>query len=90
MFIAELNIYLTYFEEQLEEAVSVVPDARGIKYLNEFYQNLLSGIAYYRTISEKFPTQHQQFQADLDDAEARLRLTAVNIPECKVQNELPV
>ena len=47
VFINELNIYLAYFREQLEDQMT---DAKQITQNLKFGKNLLDGIAYYRNI----------------------------------------
>ena len=48
MFIAELNLYIDYFKEELENDIQAEQFSKRKKYYTSFYQNLCNGIAYYR------------------------------------------
>jgi hypothetical protein len=48
MFIAELNLYINYLKEEMEN--DAVPDAKKKKYYEGFCQNLLKGISYYQSL----------------------------------------
>jgi hypothetical protein len=50
MFIAELNLYIDYLKEQLEEDTLTGQYAKKKKYYVSFYQNLRDGIMYYRRL----------------------------------------
>ncbi|RAP33650.1 hypothetical protein DID77_02790, partial [Candidatus Marinamargulisbacteria bacterium SCGC AG-439-L15] len=47
--INELKMYINYIEKELKNALPN-PDAKQVKYLNEFKNNLLDGIAYYKSL----------------------------------------
>ncbi len=52
MFIAELHLYIDYLKEELEndfQSDNILPRK---KYYTSFYNNLLSGIAYYRNLDQ--------------------------------------
>lgn len=51
MFIAELNLYIDFLKEKLEEEAGEERDAKKRKYCTEFYRNLRKGIEYYRHIA---------------------------------------
>lgn len=51
MFIAELNLYVKYLKEQLEDSVLEQKMTKMIKYYTSFYQNLRDGITYYFKLS---------------------------------------
>ena len=72
MFIAELNLYLTYLEEQLNEDALKEPDSKRKKYYNEFFKNVKSGIDYYRQLPVLAKSNVEQFQYLLNLAEEKL------------------
>lgn len=52
LFVKEMQLYVSYFKEMLEEAAAGLSDKKP-KYFQEFYNNLLSGVAYYKSIMEQ-------------------------------------
>ncbi len=69
MFIAELNLYIDYFKEELENDIRTEQYSRRKKYYTSFYQNLCNGITYYRSLNGLSATTNQpQFIKDLDNA----------------------
>jgi hypothetical protein len=52
LFVKELQLYVSYFKEMLGEAVAGRSDKKP-KYFQEFYNNLLTGVAYYEGIMEE-------------------------------------
>jgi len=74
MFINELNLYIDYLQEQVE---STTADTKGLQYCKVFYDNLFSGIAYYRQLilTALSDSSHSRdaFQSGLNLAEQRLR-----------------
>lgn len=50
LFITELNLYIDYLKEQLKADFHTGQFAKRKKYYNSFYQNLRSGINYYRSL----------------------------------------
>lgn len=75
MFIKELMLYVNYWSELLAEAKETI-DNKQRTYIQNFHKNLLSGIAYYRNLSEKinqeFNTLKQQLEEGLNAAERQL------------------
>ena len=67
MFISELNLYITYLAEELQNEVA--PDAKKKKYYEGFCRNLLDGIAYYRCLDL---ASGKAFQQSLNKAEAEI------------------
>ena len=67
MFIKELTLYMDYLRNEVEKS------SKGIishteKYLDEFKENLISGIEYYRELSEQFVDEKKkQFLKELND-----------------------
>ena len=77
MFIAELNLYIDYFKEELENDIQAEQFSKRKKYYTSFYQNLCNGIAYYRNLPVASNTTiRHQFIKDLDDA--RLEMDVLN------------
>ena len=75
MFITELNLYVNFLQEELIKN-NVARDARKIKYCQEFYQNLLLGISYYRGLEAETIYANKSFHHALILAEQYL--TALN------------
>lgn len=80
MFIAELNLYVSYLEEQLEDAANEQGEARPIKYYVSFYQNLRNGISYYHNLPQLLHTAGDQFILALRIAESKLDALSVQYP----------
>jgi hypothetical protein len=76
MFIAELNLYINYFEEQSAGNDRNERDAKQIKYWDDFYKNLFAGIAYYRRLPIIALRDQDKFNLALNQAE--IRLQAIN------------
>jgi hypothetical protein len=77
MFIAELNLYIDYYKEELENDIRTEQFPKRKKYYNSFYQNLCNGITYYRNLNGLSATTNQpQFIKDLDNA--RLEMDVLN------------
>lgn len=78
MFVKELSLYLNYFKKEVQEAFESENVAQQKK-LNNFKENLLSGIEYYRTLfasgnyfqKEKEAIQHElnQYKTELETLE---------------------
>lgn len=75
MFIKELMLYVDYWTELITEAKETL-DNKQRTYIQNFHKNLLSGIAYYRGLSEKinqeFTSLKQQLEEGLNAAELQL------------------
>lgn len=86
MFAKELSLYINYLEEQLNKDLLKEQSAKTKKYFIEFYNNLLSGIQYYRNIAGAFENSNP-FNQQLD--EALQRLNKINerfnvVQECNI------
>lgn len=68
MFITELNLYINYLKEQLEEHTEPEQFSKKKKYFTSFYQNLREGIMYYRRLSGMSDATGNQFAKALYDA----------------------
>lgn len=79
MFIRELNLYVDYFNEELERFRSGLLKKIKPDYFKEFRKNLLSGIEYYRhTITQKLPANIQKSFSDSLNA-SLAKLNSVNV-----------
>jgi len=75
MFIKELKLYVDYWSELLTETKGSIDNKRKA-YIQNFHENLLNGISYYRELAEKvneeFTTLKANFEDNLDEAENQL------------------
>ncbi|RXQ95732.1 hypothetical protein EO244_07670 [Ancylomarina salipaludis] len=65
MFAKELSIYINYLKEQIAELKD--PDKKSLRNLEKFKSNLLAGIEYYNSLSEKIKDQFAQFKVLIQD-----------------------
>ncbi len=76
MFIKELSLYIDYWLEQLNDAKEQADHKRN-KYVQSFYENIMSGIAYYRQIVDKVAQEtyylKDKINEGLDQAEQQLQ-----------------
>ncbi|NOT94064.1 hypothetical protein [Ferruginibacter sp.] len=72
MFIAEMDLYINYLKEQVEEHVAPEQAVKRKKYLASFFNNLMDGINYYRSLPDVAATCKVQFIKDLNCAESEL------------------
>jgi hypothetical protein len=72
MFITELNLYISYLKEQLENIEGSEGNDKQMKSFTEFSQNLEKGITYYRTLQNRFMTGQEAFIVSLDNAQKDL------------------
>jgi hypothetical protein len=79
LFINELFIYIAYLKELLLDVAEPI-DKKKEKYLSGFKQQLISGISYYRNLSQTniFFEKIENFQKDLNDAETELQMIFKN------------
>jgi len=61
MFLKELNMYVGYFKKEVMK-VAPQPTEKQIAYLCEFRQNMLDGIAYYRTLFPKMVEETKEYR----------------------------
>jgi hypothetical protein len=75
MFIKELMLYVDYWSELLAETSDLI-DHKRKSYLQNFHENLVSGIAYYRKlanqVNEEVNSLKGKLETSLDDAERQL------------------
>ena len=72
MFINELQLYIDYLVEQLLAVKDLDKEPKKKKQLNEYYQNLKSGIAYYRDLPNALTMKTEAFLTQLRNAEAEI------------------
>jgi hypothetical protein len=75
MFIKELSLYMDYLMELMNSAKGQ-EDKKQIKYIHNFYENLLNGIAYYRNMAAQLRIEEFSLPdtmiSELDLAEKKL------------------
>ena len=75
MFIKELNLYVDFLKEQIDELKN--PVTKQVRSLEKFRKNLLNGVDYYKEIphnlTDKFKDIKQQISTDLDKLESEIR-----------------
>lgn len=69
MFISELDLYLSFVKEQLENEASGELDAKRKKYYVEYFKNLHDGITYYKNLPHTVEPNYAAFAAALNLAE---------------------
>ena len=79
MFAKELHIYIDYLKEQIADLKN--PDKKSIRNLEKFKNNLLGGIEYYRSLSDKVKGQFDQFKDQIhkDMTKLEMELKEINI-----------
>jgi len=75
LFIKEISLYYDYLKEQVDELKN--PITKQIKSLEKFKNNLLSGVDYYKDLSQhfsgKFQNIKEQIQSDLNKLELEIK-----------------
>lgn len=75
MFIKEMNLYIDYLKEQIDELHN--PVTKQLRSLEKYKQNLLTGIDYYKDLSNnitgKFKNMKSQVGKDLEKLELEIR-----------------
>jgi hypothetical protein len=84
MFIKELTLYVDYWMEQLQETRSTL-DHKRRTYLENFRNNLMDGIRYYRqlaeTVSNEFSSARDRWFDQLQAAEQKLEQAFAGVTE---------
>jgi hypothetical protein len=77
MFIAELNLYTSYLQEEIAND----PESSGKKkkYYERFAENLLKGIAYYRSLQKITIKNTQAFYQGLNQAEKAIEALVIGL-----------
>lgn len=73
MFINEMNLYIDYLKEQIEDAGH---DEKRIQYCIKFAENVLSGISYYKSI--EIEPENASFSLALENGENQV----ISLMEC--------
>ena len=76
MFVKELTLYVNYWNELLKEMQGIV-DTKRKTYVKNFYDNLMQGISYYRSLADEmnheFAGLKSKIGSGLDEAERQLK-----------------
>jgi hypothetical protein len=76
MFVKELTLYVDYWNELLSDMKGVVDNKRKA-YVENFYQNLMQGISYYRNLAAEVNDElvglKNKIESGLDETENRLK-----------------
>jgi NAD(P)H-dependent flavin oxidoreductase YrpB (nitropropane dioxygenase family) len=76
MFVKELTLYVDYWNELLSDMKGVVDNKRKA-YVENFYQNLMQGISYYRNLAAEVNDElvglRNKIESGLDETENRLK-----------------
>lgn len=90
LFIKELNIYIDYLKNKLEETKAAMT-AKEEKYLQTFTSNLNEGISYYRTLFLNLKNTFQEIMdevlLELDKGEKTLDLISLEIEGLSLKNQ---
>lgn len=60
LFINELNLYVEYLKKDIQSHISRL-DAKKIKQLEKFREQLLIGVNYYKNLADQFSNQTEQY-----------------------------
>ena len=86
MFVKELNIYIDYLKNKLEETKGSL-DRKQLKYFSNFSANLDEGITYYNhlfsSVKETFEEAKSTILNELEISQNKLQLIRVEIENCK-------
>lgn len=69
VFIAEMNLYITYVKEQINREQIPVQDTKRKMYFQTFLRNLSEAIVYYRRLVEMSILKSDEFDAELRKAQ---------------------
>jgi len=78
MFHKELQLYVSYFQEQIDENAGT-EDPKKLKYLRAFYGTMIEGINYYRELLEQKVIDDEDFLKNLAGYEAQLNAMMGNL-----------
>ncbi len=82
MFIKELNIYIDYLKNKLEETKGIL-DRKQTKYFSNFSTNLNEGISYYYNLFETFNDASSNHLNELNTSKNKLNLICLEIQKYK-------
>jgi len=66
LFINELNLYVEYLKKDIQSHISRL-DAKKIKQLEKFREQLLLGVEYYKSLATQFSNQTEQYLKRFSD-----------------------
>ena len=72
MFVNELKLYIDYFVEQLIGTKDLDTNPKKKKSLTGYYENLKSGIDYYKSLISKVKITDKSFVSDMQNAELEI------------------
>ena len=72
MFIAELYLYIDYLKDQIKEDIESDQFEKKSKYYNTFFQNLRSGINYYKEMPGLLEETKSKMLKDLESISLEL------------------
>lgn len=73
MFIAELNLYVNYLAQQLEQEPAAGPDVKRKKYYIEFFKNMQEGLSYYKNQAQIIQPNSKAFINSINTASQKLQ-----------------
>lgn len=86
MFVKELNVYIDYLQNKLDEA-KIAMDKKQEKYLVKFTKNLTEGVTYYKNLFSGLKNTFEGTKAtvlnELELGENKLRLMGLEIESIK-------
>ncbi len=86
MFIKELNIYIDFLKNKLEETKGAL-DKKQVRYFSTFTANLNDGVSYYQNlfgnIKDNFKDAKTAIFNELELSKNKLQLISVDIENCK-------
>ena len=87
MFMKELNLYMDYLKNKLEEAKKDW-NKKQEKYFNRFFENMNDGIAYYNNLFEEIKDKYEQTKdetlASLEKTKSKLTELALEVEALKI------
>ena len=87
MFMKELNLYMDYLKNKLEEAKKDW-NKKQEKYFNRFFENMHDGIAYYNNLFDSAKDKYEQTKdetlASLEKTKSKLAVLALEVEALKI------
>ena len=87
MFVKELNIYIEYLSNKIDEAKETMSEKQE-KYFTSFAENLLAGVSYYNELFDgakgKFEGTKEQILTDLDRSAISIKLLMTRLNNKKL------
>lgn len=81
LFIKELGMYVDYFKNEINESLDVINEKKQ-KYFEEFKDNMISGIEYYKELAEEMKEESEIYKNKfLDELEKYYyNINSINLP----------